>query len=205
MAKTKLDHTPETLAERLLPERLSHLLDERPLLWCEDEDEYDALLGEIFAELDPKGVIESLLAKDVVDYIWEIRRMRALKQAALHAELPHAAALLIEPAYGLVQQSYHAHISKPEIFAALAGVKHQVESLEARMKASHVTPQMMQYEAFKSGMATISAIDVAITRLERRRDQLLKSLSERRQAFKAMAKGLIERDAAQEVDMGQAN
>ena len=57
--------------ERLLPEHLSYLFEDKPLLWNESEEEYDALTGAIFAELDPQGVIETLLAKDIVDYIWE--------------------------------------------------------------------------------------------------------------------------------------
>jgi len=185
---------------RLLPEHLWFLFEDKPLLWNESEEEYDALNGAIFAELDPQGVIETLLAKDIVDYIWELKRMRALKVAAFHAELPAAAGELLENHCNAMVRNMFAYQIRPLVLGAISGLDLQSKALASQLKEAHVTPQMLQYEALKSGLSVMTAIEASIIRLERRRDQLMKSLTERRQAFKAMAKSLIERDAAEEIE-----
>lgn len=195
MTKTNSYQTPENIAERLLPEGLTHILTDRPLLWCEDADEYDALLGEIFAQLDPRGTLETILAKDFVDYIWEARRMRALKVAALQVELPRAVSELLKPQNSENMQNYMAQQFQPLVFAALAGKPVASQSLKKEMEAASVTPEMAQYAAFRRASGVITAIEASVTRLERRRDQLLKQFEGRRQAFKAMAKGLVAREA----------
>lgn len=192
----------EERAAPLLPEGLSYLLGEKPLLWNESEAEYDELLGGIFAALDPRGVIETILVKDIVDYIWEIRRMRSLKIAALQVELPNAAAALLEPSYNAALRNMNAQQIRPLVRGALAGLPVQSQAFEMQMREAHVTPQMLQYEAMKSGLSTITAIEASLVRMEQRRDQLLKQVSDRRQAFKAMARTLLERDAAELVDGG---
>ena len=205
MSKTDFDQNPETIAARLLPEGLTHLITGRLLLWCEDPDEYDALLGEIFAELDPKGTLETILVKDLVDYIWEVRRMRALKVAALQVELPRAVSELVRPQTSEVTQNQMAQRYQPLVFAALAGKTVPAQALRKEMEDAHVTPEMAQYAAFRKASGVITAIEASIGRLERRRDQLLKQIEDRRQAFKAMARGLLAREAAQDIDTDAVN
>lgn len=197
----------EERAAALLPEGLAYLLREKPLLWHESEDEYDELLAGIFAEMDPKGVIETILVKDVVDYVWEIRRMKALKIAALHAELPSAIGAVLEPNPNAAIRAMVAQQYKSLVHGAVSGLQLQADALLKEMNAAHVTPQMLQYEALKCGISIMSAIEAAIVRLERRRDQLLKQIPERRQAFKALARTLLEREGAElvEVDQGKPN
>ena len=200
MTNTTTHTAPDEIAARLVPEQFSHLLAERPLLWNESEDEYDALFGEIFAELDPKGIIEAILAKDIVDHMWDARRLRRIKIAALRVELPRAFTELVKPQPSELMQNYLAQQTQPLVFAALAGKTIQAQALKKEMEAAHVTPEMAQYAAFKNASGVLTAIDAAITRHERRRDQLLKQIQERRQTFKAMARGLLERDAAEDIE-----
>lgn len=205
MTKTDFDKTPETIAERLLPEGLAHLLTDRPLLWNEDADEYDALLSAIVAELDPKGTLETILVKDAVDYIWEVRRLKALKMAALKVELPRAVSELVRPQPSELLQNDNAQQYQPLVFAALAGKVVPAQALRKEMEAANVTPEMAQYAAFRRASGVITALDNSITRLERRRDQLLKQIESRRQAFRAMARDLLAREAAEDIDADAVN
>ena len=79
----------EAAPRRLLPERLSFLLDDRPVLWFEDVEVYDALLAEIIAAYDPGGVVEFMLVKDIADTQWECRRLRKAKSRRAHRPLIH--------------------------------------------------------------------------------------------------------------------
>lgn len=196
---------PEDIAKRLLPEGLSHLLAERPLLWSESQDEYDALLGEMFAELDPKGIIEVILAKDVVDYIWEARRMRRLKAAALDAEVPAAAGRLLDPPYNKDLPFGNTTRYRSAARAAFSGVKGEEQFLLAEMAKRGLSMQDLRYEALKGGLNVITALDNTVIRLERRRDQLLKQLGDRREAIGAMAKRLVEQESVETIDASPVN
>ena len=60
-------------------------------------------------------------------------------------------------------------------------------------------PDILLYQAYKSGIKTMNAINDVLERLERRRDQILRSLREHRTALAAMAKSLVAREAAETV------
>jgi hypothetical protein len=89
----------EASPRRLLPERLSFILDDRPVLWFEDVEAYDALLAGIVAAYDPGGVVEFMLVKDIADTQWECRRLRDLRRAGSEVELPQAAHRLMRQCY----------------------------------------------------------------------------------------------------------
>lgn len=194
-------------AQHLIPAELEHLITGRPLLWFEDGDEYDALLSSVFAELDPKGAVEAILVKDIVDYVWEARRMRRLKTGALHAELPRSTSRFMGSAYGKLNEIDHgaasSHLSTL-MTGATAGDDAHGEAMVEAMEECHVTPDVLLYEAYKSGLKTMSAINDELERLERRRDQSLRSLREQRAAIAAMAKSLVAREEATIVMSGSS-
>ncbi|QEE39023.1 MULTISPECIES: HNH endonuclease [unclassified Methylobacterium] len=61
-----------------IPAHLGFLFDERPLLPGEVTDQYDALLRSIVQQVKPVDVIEAIWVKDVIDLIWEAKRLRRL-------------------------------------------------------------------------------------------------------------------------------
>lgn len=207
------DQTPPDTPQRsqspgyLIPPQLSHLIEDRPLLWYEDADAYEVLLSSVFAELDPKGAVEAILVKDVVDYIWEARRMRRLKAAAMHAELPGAASKVMTGSYAAIKNfSYtkaQSHLEYLMRGSAAGGEGFEEAALEAMGECS-VTPDVLLYQAYKSGLKTMSAINDELERLERRRDQILRSLREHRAALAAMARSLVAREEAEIVTANTA-
>lgn len=200
------DPVPST--NYLIPAQLSHLIKDRPLLWSEDRDAYDVLLSSVFAELNPKGAIEAILVKDVADYIWEARRMRRLKAAAMHAELPGAAASLMADEYKDsldVSLATASGFLKDMIRRSAISHEDEDESLREVMEMCAVTPDVLLYEAYKSGLTTISAINGELERLERRRDQILRSLREHRAALATMAKTLVTREEAEIVQVSSTD
>lgn len=186
----------------LIPPQISHLIKDRPLLWFEDGAEYEVILGSVFAELDPKGAVEAILVKDVVDYIWEARRMRRLKTAAMHAEIPNVAWKLMGDQYRREHRLdiYEARSDMDMLMrGAAAGEEGYEEPASAAMSSVNITPDVLLYEAYKAGLKTMSAINAELERLERRRDQILRSLREQRAALAAMAKSLVEREEVEAV------
>lgn len=194
------DHTPpspsQSKPDRLLPERLSFLLDDRPVLWFEDGDAYDALLAELVAHYDPKGTIEFMLVKDIADAQWDCMRLRDLRKGAIDVELPRAAHNLIGEAYredtGL---SYAGAQSSLEdlVRHSARGPGEARDVLDSYAEATGVTYRMMQYEAHKIGIQSIASIEDALSRAERRRDQAIRLMEDRRKTIDAMSRSLIQR------------
>jgi hypothetical protein len=56
---------------------------------------------------------------------------------------------------------------------AAIGIEDDNEEMRAAMEACAVTPDVLLYDAYKSGLTTMSAINGELERLERRRDQII--------------------------------
>lgn len=189
---------PAPVASRLVPGDLAYLIEERPTLWYESQSEYDSLREGVFGELVPTGVIECILVKNLVDYVWEARRHRRLKVAATHAEMPSVAARM------LANDSLFLRDSRPDDktvlrlarAAAARGEARDEGSLSSLAEKEHVTAEVLHYEAHKAGAEMLHNISRECERLERRRDQLLKQIEDRRAALGTMARSLLKREAA---------
>lgn len=194
-----------TSPNRLLPERLSFLLDDKPVLWFEDGEAYDALLSELVAEYDPKGTVEFMLVKDIADAQWECGRLRRMRRAAIEVEFPSAAHRLMKESYEEQTGLGYSDARKSlEILARLSvrGDREATEALDEAATAAGVTYQMMHYEAHRWGLKTITAIEEALARAERRRDQVMRLIEERRRTNAAMTRSLVKPDAAEDVADG---
>lgn len=186
----------------LIPPELEHLIADRPLTFGEDPHQYDLLLASIFADLDPKGTMEAVLAKDIVDCIWEARRVKRIRAAATAGEWTEEAWNLMGASYGsgniLTPGSEIKEAFAKMIRGALLGITKDAEEAHKLALATNVRPEMIEYGAHKSGLAHISALNAELERLERRRDRLLKHYTERRAALTAMAKNLVARETAEQ-------
>ncbi len=74
--KNEIDHAIRTTFRNL------------PILASEDREQYDDLKRLVLSDIQPRGVQEMLLARDIVDAEWEVCRLRWMKVAILHAVLP---------------------------------------------------------------------------------------------------------------------
>ena len=193
----------EASPRRLLPERLSFILDDRPVLWFEDVEAYDALLAGIVAAYDPGGVVEFMLVKDIADTQWECRRLRDLRRAGSEVELPQAAHRLMRECYeegtGLGYSEARASLEHVVRHAARGDAEAR-EILDSYAEASGVTYRMMHYEAHKISLKTVSAIEEALSRAERRRDKLIRMFEDRRRTLQAMSRSLLEAAPARGAD-----
>jgi hypothetical protein len=187
------------IASRVIPEGLAYLIEERTTLWHENGGDYDSLRAAIFAELKPEGVIECILIKNLVDYVWEARRYRRLKTAAIHAEMPAVAGQMLGKDSGLFGNSYPDRQLVTRLArAVVAGVRGSGnDSIDSRAEKEHVTSDVLHYEAYKGGAEMHLHLNRECERMERRRDQLLKQIEDRRATLGAMARSLITREAAE--------
>ncbi|WP_421693780.1 hypothetical protein [Aestuariivirga sp.] len=193
--------------ERLYPASIAFLMEERPLLWYEDAEQYDGLLRDILAELSPRGVIECTLVKNLSDYIWELRRMKGLKHTAINFVMPEAAARL------LTSKQHDMIADDPSVREQAADIAYGAEervaagrlSLAARMREMRVTPEMIHYDALGSAEGRLDRITRECERLESRLNSLLKDFEMRRMTLGAMARSLVDRERAEVVEYREAS
>jgi hypothetical protein len=185
--------------EHLLPDHISRLLDDRPLLWFEDSEHYDALLAELIGAYDPRETLDFILVKDLADAQWEMTRQRELRQAAIEAALPDAALNFLESDYRRsndlepyeVREGLRLMIRK-----AAQGDADMRVALDHCCAESGVTYRMMQYQAMRLQMKSMRAIEDGLGRAERRRDQLIRMIEDRRRNLAAMSRSLVDRSGA---------
>ena len=71
-----------------------------PILASEDRAQYERLKRLVLSDIKPRGLQETLLARDIVEAEWEVCRLRWMKVAILHAVLPRVIKSLILEAGG---------------------------------------------------------------------------------------------------------
>ena len=71
------------------------------ILASEDRAQYEDLKRLVLSDIKPRGLEETLLARDIVEAEWEVCRLRWMKVAILHAVLPRAIQLQISEAGGM--------------------------------------------------------------------------------------------------------
>ena len=201
-ASTEADTGPG----RLYPASISHLIEERPLIWYESPEQYDQLLRDIFGEMAPQGVLECIFVKNLVDYIWELRRMKKMKHTAINFAMPDAAGQVIAPGMDFFSDCEEAQVRRQAAAVAL-GVEKEAGGKEfaQRMQSKCVTPEMIHYKALNSEAEHFQWISRECERLEGRFHRLLKDFEGRRTTLAAMAKSLVEREKAEVVNFKEVN
>lgn len=81
-----------------IPNHLDFLFSDRPLLPNEDKEEYEELLRSIVQQIRPSDVIEAIWVKDIIDFVWEAKRIRRWKTQILIQGQMQAIKDLIGPA-----------------------------------------------------------------------------------------------------------
>lgn len=161
---------------RLLPEEFRFLFNDRPTLWFESHQDYDRLLTSLIIQHDPKTITEFIWIRDLADCQWEILRFRRMKTAAIVVEMQDAAWALLEKTFEQHREELKLEPGKASFDEAirLAAVnssiaKHQLTELQ---DYGAVSNEALLYKTFAMSHGTLSALEAALSRAERRRDQL---------------------------------
>ncbi|WP_279595074.1 HNH endonuclease signature motif containing protein [Methylobacterium sp. E-066] len=171
-----------------IPAHLAFLFDERPLLPGEVTDQYDALLRSIVQQVKPVDVIEAIWVKDVVDLIWEAKRLRRWRRQILAQARLKAAEELISPA---LQNADPMGIDKiigaPSADSLAAGWVTNSEpkrnEVDALLQKRGLTAEDVTAHAFMLSLPVIERIDRLVSMADQRRDALLREIERKRASF----------------------
>ena len=171
-----------------IPVHLAFLFDERPLLPSEVTEQYDALLHSIVQQVKPVDVIEAIWVKDVVDLIWEARRLRRWRRQILAQARLKAAVELIGPALQNADpMGLNEIIGAPSADALAAGWVTNNEAkrreVEAMLQMRGLTAEDVTAHAFILSLPAIERIDRLMSMADQRRDTLLREIERKRASF----------------------
>lgn len=189
---------------RPYPKSIAYLIEERPLLWYEDPGEYDQLRQEFFAELKPQGALNAIFVKNVVDCMWELRRMKKMRHTVINYAMPAAATKLLTTSAGLWGDPNEAEIRK-QAEAAAYDAEATPPDFKDRMHSKRVTHEVIHYNALISKSDEFHWISRECERLESRLHRLINDYEARNARLAAMAKTLVDREKAEVVAFKEVN
>jgi hypothetical protein len=159
-------------AEKITPPKeLEFFFDDPPLVGNERREDFDNLFLTIAAAVEPADAIEWMLTRDVVVYVWEIRRERRIKADIIELKRKEA---LRESSFRLTKEDYMREqaIAKGEAESSSAFKKR-----ESKPEAKKEDPRSGLPEAYVLGSRDIDIIDTRIASYEFRRSAVLRDLA----------------------------
>jgi hypothetical protein len=137
-----------------------------PVITGEEAHVYDAFYARVAAAVKPGDFLEEILAVDVADTSWDVRRLRRIKanivSAATADELPLA-----------LRQS-------ELIYRWRAGNIDAVQTFESALVSIGTSTEAIAAQAFQRLVETIERIDLMIMRAEARRNAALREVERHR-------------------------
>ena len=188
-----------------IPSHLDFLFSDRPLLPGENEEQYDALLRSIIQQVKPGDMIEAIWVKDIIDLIWEARRLRGWRRQILVQAQLSAAEALIRPALrnadpmGLNQDMGPS----ADALAAgwLTGSKNEKEYVDKVLLERGLTAENVTAHGFLLNLSSVERIDRLASLADQRRDALLREIERKRastaQVLRAAAADVLDVEGAE--------
>ena len=151
-----------------------------PRLWDGDDPaRYDLLQSRVSGSLGPKDFLEEIWARDVVDLVWEIFRLRRIK-ADLMREAAHKGVLeILKPRLSLLNGGSSRDTAAKWACGdhkAAAVVNHVLASADLTMDAVHAN-------TFSALIDRFEIIDRMTMMAEGRRDTVLREIDRHRTSF----------------------
>lgn len=182
--RPRQDASPSGDIRPAIPAHLDFLFDDRPLLPGESAEQYDALLRSIVQQVKPDDVIEALWVKDVVDLIWEAKRLRRWRRQILVQAQLKAAEALIEPGLRNADPMGLSSFgdSSADALAAgwMAGSKSEKGRVDTILQERGLTAEDVKAHGFLMNLPAIERIDRLAFTADQRRDALLREIERKR-------------------------
>lgn len=181
---TRQDASPSDDIRPAIPAHLDFFFDDRPLLPGETAEQYDALRDSIVQQVKPTDVIEAIWVKDIIDLIWEAKRLRRWRGQILAQARLEAAADLIRPAFQLANPMQMDGITGPSVDTLAAGwssgKKSAQDQVDKYLHERDLTAEDVTARAFLLHLPSIERVDRLASLADQRRDSLLREIERKR-------------------------
>jgi hypothetical protein len=170
---TPSETTPANVPRRS-PELKRVQLEDRPaLLASEDPKKYQELDSAVCGHLEPRDIIEEMLAGDVIDNQWNVARLRRLRADFVKRSTRESAVRIIEAAGEICGQ----HLAD----GWLRGDPESAEQVHELLASTGLTLPSIEAQTYATNMDTIERFDRMIAAAAGRRTGAIADLERRRQ------------------------
>ena len=185
----------------VVPADVKELLGPPPLAKFEDLKSYSALFEFMAASMQPTDAVEWIWTKDIIDLIWEARRLRRAKATLLAISERRALEAMVSAFLPFTQVEDGEDRDEYDLNAATQiadeiirgdGTNPKWFEQQKRRAGSDIKAQDIAYQV---RLDDLERIDNLIIRSDSRRDAVLRDMDRRRASFAKLA-----RDAAEIID-----
>lgn len=185
----------------IIPEDIRYLFDKRPIVFGESDALYEALLSRVAVAVSPNDVVDWLYVKDIVDFTWEIERLRRIHTATIENELESSLArlLVVKQSSDLVLSASGASLPSSErklaraFFSNQSKAKREVTSILAK-KGLEFDIDSLMAKAFSRKIEILEILGRMMASVEGRRDKTLREIDRRRSYLSIALRGTLENE-----------
>ena len=156
------------------------------LLPGEKPSAYKTLRAQVLGDLQPKGVLETILVREVIDYQWDILRLRRLKTALLRARAHHGVRDILEP-FG--DEDDDGFAALPNRWATGESEAH--DEVKELLSPAGLGLDEIMAATLEQNLVTVERIDRLIASAEWRRNNALGQIDNRRQSLGAAVRAAV--------------
>jgi hypothetical protein len=147
-----------------------------PLIWGESAADYDEFLAHISSAVKPADSLEDIWVRDVVDLVWEVRRLRRLKATLLNAE-----------AWKKLEESLGPLMGEDDAYdlaqSWAAGDSKAVRQVDKLIVSGALSMDAVMARTLSANLDDVERIDRMIMNMEGRRYAALREMDRHREAL----------------------
>jgi len=186
------------LPETFIPPEIRQHLGDPPLVCGEKREDYDSLFTQLVLNIVPGDIIEWIWAKDVLDLVWEAKRLRTLKAAIIRTETYSSSEKIFGEVFGGFRTNY---FEAKETARELAIGWTEKDTKKTRERKSQLAEagydiNTVTSDALIRNLPAIACIEKMIASCDKRRDDILREIERSREnlakRIKEQAQQLIE-------------
>jgi hypothetical protein len=171
----------------IVPEEYRFLFEPRPLLRGENPRHYDLVVAGTVGAIKPRDFVEWWLVKDLVDYAWDIRRLRLLKGRIVELKIHGAGTDLLKRVLSPEETVFPERtrgakeMARDAMSGYLAGDDEEaIGEVKGGLACLGLDEGAFTSIAFLYALERLEDIDKLITAIESRRSNVLQEIDRRR-------------------------
>ncbi len=178
----------------LIPVDVQHLYGKRHLVLGENAEAYDDLLSKFVVALSPKGIIECLYTKDIVDLTWDIQRIRGFEVSIINNERTAALGAILAVVVDDGQKAFYQNRDEGKLLANrfISGETKAKEELTSQMAQHGFDENSVTAEAFSQKLPILEVVHRMLAAAESRRDKMIREIERHRETLGRHLREIVE-------------
>ena len=168
----------------IIPDEIRFLFEPRPLTLHENPGDYDRLLAFIVQDVKPRDIIEWFWVKDILDLVWEARRLRLYKVLVTQLRMRKAGGRLLAQVLEIeTPDNLPVPRSERAVSDYQSGDEKGIARVQDALEALGLPEDALSIAAFLQSLPELEKIDQMLRSVESRRNSVLREIERQRFAI----------------------